>query len=183
MLWLVDQLLVIYLKILSPFSTFFKPFDSLELLALFLLDQLISSGVYQNSFGCFWLSEPIVRGDDLFDGTLWIVLEFVLPIIQRFGVCIAIFGYNSQCLFIEYLLLVLVKLHKLMKIKNRLQHGSGLDLALSRLFDAFHDLLSLIVVQNLVKTQERNIVELLCNGAINFSNSAANIENRVGTLL
>ena len=81
MLWLVDELLIIDLQSLSPFSTFFKPFDRLKLLALFLLDQLISRGVYQNSLRCFWLSQPIVRGDDLFDGTLWIVLEFILPII------------------------------------------------------------------------------------------------------
>ena len=82
--------------------------------------------MYQDSLRCFWLSQPIVRGDDLFDGALWIVLEFILPIIKSFGVGITVLGNAGQCLFIKDLLLVLIKLHKLMEIQDRLQNGSWL---------------------------------------------------------
>ena len=86
-------------------------------------------------------------------------------------------------MLIEHLLLVLIKLHELVQVQNCLQHSSRLDLALSRFLDALHDLFSLVVVQDLIETQEGNIIELLSNWAVHFCYCAAYIQDRVGTLL
>ena len=102
--------------------------------------------MYQNSFCCFWLAQPIVCRDDLFNCTFWIILEFIFPIVQSFGVCITILGNDSQGLLIEDLLFVFIELHELMQIQNCLQHLSWLDLALRRFLDAFHDVFSLAIV-------------------------------------
>lgn len=78
---------------------------------------------------------------------------------------------------------MLIKLHELVQVQDCLQHSSWLDLALCRFLYAFHDLLSLVIVQDLIETQKGNIIELLSNRAVHFCYCAAYIQDWVGALL
>ena len=93
-----------------------EPLSSLKLIAVILLDHLISHCRYQNSFSGFRLSQPIISRNDLLYRAFGIVLEFHFPIIECLGISIALFSNLSKSSLIEYLLLVLIELHELVQV-------------------------------------------------------------------
>ena len=83
------MLLFVDVERLGPLLQLFKP-------VFLVFGQKVLFGVVQDAFGGLWLLELVVGLDQFFNSVSWRVFKLLLPVVEGFGVGIAVFSNDCE---------------------------------------------------------------------------------------
>ena len=145
-------LLFVDIERLRPLLQLLKP-------VFLVLGQKVLFGVVQDAFGGLWLLELVVGLDQFFNSVSWRVFKLLLPVVEGFGVGIAVFSNDCERLRGEELdVFRFVQLHELGQVQDLLQHLDRLAWCALSCLEALQDRLFLIRVHLSPATEEGDAV-------------------------